>query len=1136
MMNTIIEKYIQTLQQGYIHDPNRILQDYHKEIKEIEGYRGRELLELLQNAVDELDDADEKCVCIELTGKTLTVSNNGNVFSEAGVVSLMYSDLSPKYNDSNYIGNKGTGFRSILNWAESVCIFSGTLSIGFNPEYADEQLYILLNNQNVLQYRNAHPELKMATLVAPKIIDTIENSSFDTAIRIELIDSEKILASVKQQLSQIDVKLLLFLKKLEHLIIVDESGKTEFIKTIISETDGITVVEVQKVVDGEVVFRDEWHLAHENGQIDEQHYGITIAYKHDMSVEPDVLYSFFRTDVTFPIPALVHGTFDLSADRNHLLKNKANEQVLYQVSKLLVSVAKTLTDGEVNYAPLRLLATRRNFPNELTWVNFDFSELYYDAVAESKIFPTVNGEYISFYDRPRFFRHNLADYLDGDMFKELLLYTEDSAVFNFVSKIAAIKKSNLKYDYSDIVKRINTALPSMSLRSRAFCCVSFLSEYVQKIENNFPCFVLDMDGKPINDSQTVFLQPEAKDNNFTEPPSFANIRYLNAGLRKELEDALQSRTASELASKLQKLNVRIYNLTTIIQSVISKLNNREHKGSNKTKRLCIETAKWLWKNRKTVFELNLSKIGIPLISRDGILRDASNLYWGADYGNCVTEDLFANKKDLFVAGPTIYGIGDEDVAEFIVFFSALGIAKYPRYLHGQEVKASPEYISALTANFDYPLKAEDNYYPSEADMEKSGVRVLSNVRVTLIDHYEYILDNASSKAIITWLKADRDAFTLVSAEHETGTNCAYLIQGYQQNRRTITAIQVLSYMRYEFLNHEWIEVSGDRYAPLQCLLLSKVGDKLLPYVIAPNLEDYVENINKKTTEMAETKDLLIKIGLADDFSKLSISQFYSVLLRLPEIDLSGELGKVLYLSITLAQGFEGDYENNMMFREHMENGKVFCKNSKSFLPIREVYYLSEKTVSSEVLHGFNIIAIPSRRSMQTIEKYLGVKPLRLKVKIEGVPTYHALDHDFGADFSSFKTFALCYRMKNAKQGEVSLLKSLKVRLCSKIAANYGNGTVELGNYAYIKGENGEVYLKAPNNIKEISALKSDLDFCAVAAEIITSTSDIQDGELYGYEESNRRKVLIQDFDSLDILTEARETLNFMQSRKELFLI
>jgi len=1142
-MNAIVRREVELLHKGYKDNPKLMLQTNIQENEKIQGYRGRELLELLQNAVDELEGAKDKIVKIELNEKTLCVSNNGRVFSEDGVISLMYSNLSPKYKKNQYIGNKGTGFRSILNWAESVSVFSGELSIEFSPKYAEEELQELLKNENVAEYEKTQPELKMATLVAPKIIENISNHTFDTTIRIELIDSDEIRKNVRQQLSQLDAKFLLFLENLEHLIIIDSGNKTEYIKQPPSSMDKNTVVSIKKITNDKIETKDDWCLSYDNGKIENQSYRVTVAYKLDMSVKPDNLYSFFKTDVSFPIPALVHGTFDLTEDRNHLIKNKVNELVLTKIVFLLVDVAKDIAKGEVSYLPLQLLTVSGNFPTELSWCDFDFSSLYRKTIEESKVFPTVNSEYISFVDNLKFYSHDLAEYLCGEQFKDLLIFTKNIKIKKFITQTALQRKQDLKYGYADLVSKIDNILPELSIKERAACCAAFLAEYEDKITSKFPSFILDVAGNKVDNLHTVFLQPE-KGADFSEPPSFANIRYLNLELRRALEDVLDSKTGRALSAKLDKLNVREYNLTTIIQSVVSKLRNKENKGSKKTRSKCVSTVKWFWRNRKIVSELNLKNVGIPLVARDGIMRNAEKLYWGIEYGNRITENLFTGRSDLFVSSPTIYDIDADDLEEFTLFFSALGVAKYPRLLFKEKIKVSPGYVSLLKEKLTYPITVHDRSYFTERDIRNDNANFDSIINATVIENFEYILEKASTKAIILWLKADANAFALVSAERESGKSCAYLNKVQWQYYRTIPANKVWCYMRYEFFNQKWIDVSGERYAPADCILFNKVADKLLPHIIAPNLDDFIENINKKSTETSEIKDLLSKLGVADEFSKLSVPQFYNILLTLPTVDTSGELSRSLYMSIIMAQGFgnKSGYESNASFKEYMERGSVFCKDSKGFISVKEAYYLREKTVSREVLHKFNIVDIPNRQSKQTIEAFLGVKPFPLKGKMEGVPVYHELDNDFAQDFKNYIVYALCYRIKSTEVKEISKFKSLKVRLCNRITANYDGNSVDLNPYDYIKGLNNEICLRVPPNIKEIGQLKTDIDFCAVIAEIVTSTIDIQETnlfsrlrELYNYDEVNRRKVLLQEFGGFDILSEARGIFNFTQSHKEQFL-
>ena len=112
------------------------------EKRDVRGYHGREILELLQNADDayqKLINSGEKPGCkleinISFFNNILTVSNTGTFFDNDGVKAIVQGNNSPK--KGNFIGSKGTGFRSVLNWATSVQINSGDFHIQFSEEFA----------------------------------------------------------------------------------------------------------------------------------------------------------------------------------------------------------------------------------------------------------------------------------------------------------------------------------------------------------------------------------------------------------------------------------------------------------------------------------------------------------------------------------------------------------------------------------------------------------------------------------------------------------------------------------------------------------------------------------------------------------------------------------------------------------------------------------------------------------------------------------------------------------------------------------------------------------------------------------------------------------------------------------------
>ena len=146
------EEYVERLKNEYIdnqiksQERDLLIQDNNIEKEQIKGYHGREILELLQNADDAFqkminEGKVAKCdleVIIDYDEKNhiLRVANTGTFFDYDGIKAIVQGNNSTK--KGKYIGNKGTGFRSILNWAEEVRIISGDFHIGFSEKYAQE--------------------------------------------------------------------------------------------------------------------------------------------------------------------------------------------------------------------------------------------------------------------------------------------------------------------------------------------------------------------------------------------------------------------------------------------------------------------------------------------------------------------------------------------------------------------------------------------------------------------------------------------------------------------------------------------------------------------------------------------------------------------------------------------------------------------------------------------------------------------------------------------------------------------------------------------------------------------------------------------------------------------------------------
>ena len=139
----------------YLRQPDRLFGDLNREISYTNEYQGREVFELLQNANDAGAVEEKKSdVFITANEHGLLIANTGKPFDAPGVMSLMISDNSPKKKQRHkFIGNKGLGFRAVLNWSDCPFLISGDLALSFDRGFAEEQVSRLRGKNSQLSKR-----------------------------------------------------------------------------------------------------------------------------------------------------------------------------------------------------------------------------------------------------------------------------------------------------------------------------------------------------------------------------------------------------------------------------------------------------------------------------------------------------------------------------------------------------------------------------------------------------------------------------------------------------------------------------------------------------------------------------------------------------------------------------------------------------------------------------------------------------------------------------------------------------------------------------------------------------------------------------------------------------------------------
>ena len=229
---------------------SRIRQDKKIELDMRQEYSGRELYEMIQNADDE---GSPKVELVLTDDNHFHIKNWGDrPFTEGGLLSIMRSFLSTKTKESYQnaavrpIGNKGLGFRSLLNWSDKIIIHSNGVQCSFSEDIAKREWKMIkdrglkdgaLTQKDINDFERERPNnLPLPILSIPEIdCDNITkqdcfdiNGTCTTDVEI-LCKDQSVVSDIDSKLSSLPCSVLLFLRSIER-IDIDNKGKKRVIK------------------------------------------------------------------------------------------------------------------------------------------------------------------------------------------------------------------------------------------------------------------------------------------------------------------------------------------------------------------------------------------------------------------------------------------------------------------------------------------------------------------------------------------------------------------------------------------------------------------------------------------------------------------------------------------------------------------------------------------------------------------------------------------------------------------------------------------------------------------------------------------------------------------------------------------
>lgn len=1140
-LQDLINEEISKIRDKYLRSANEIVRDYNDEDKLKKDYSGRQIYELLQNADDEASElAGGGSVLISLKGNVLTISNTGNAFSIKGIKSLMYPNASPKKIHKNKIGCKGLGFRSVLNWSDEIKIKTKEFCVEFSGEIA-RRFYsgIIKDNPKLLEgiKELVTEEYPIALLCCPNCTSEVLTTNDKYATSISLTCKLNLIEAIKQEIETLSFEELIFLKNLKTIHIVTdtqeriiekiEDGKTVYLneKNLLTQEDKDRLWTVYKK-QGEIIVNEN----------QSKEYEFIIAYPDEDIGRDNVLYSYFKTDIVMPYPALIHGTFELTSDRNNLLKGEeSNNKIL--VSKLIDFMIETSVDlaeksNTCDYTPLKLLVSDNS--SYILDNHFGFSQKLKEKLKTAKILPTVSGKYISINDNPKYSEYRFDKYVNPKVFNTLLLGTDDEYIQDFLTDILNPYWSRF-YSVNDFVSYIDNDIEYYKdINQKASIINYFCNQYPYE-SKYFPHLLVDSYGDIVKDDRKVFIL-DVNDEKM-QLPKWVNVSFLNTQLVTKLKELFDINSNRQLADNLKLFNVNEYSFKTVYDAIKSQINKDDLKVEESK-----EILRWLFNYYSSHGkEIDVAvNVKIPILN--GELVDSRKAYFGVEYDNIIGKKILDTFTENYICDKNFLGFIDGSLEIVKEFLKWIGVREFPRI-----IKINLEYPERYNYA-DYYLEKKGRYICGDGSFSKAEFNLYS-VTVCISENLLSIMDKARFEDILAWFMLD-PYYQKLQIQGGVEVNEESKIVGRKDHKRYSSEVRnynMPSYTLWKLKNLDWVNTKIGKVSPIECCFKNYGADGLIyePIIDYKYLKSLPLQFNNN-----QVKGWLSFFGVADEFWNMDKRQIYKVLLSLPEYDDANLLGKRIYEQLNNIEEIDDIITNNLTYKKFLNEGKVLAKtiNGKAYVESSKVYYTDKRLYSTDVLKNFNMFDFKSRAGEQRVNKLFGVRPLKdIKVSIVDNVVVHQLNGEFQNYYVDFLPYVYADRITLKNESSIfRALHSMRVMLCDGLTFNYSVNNnfykATLKDYESIVSKESKVaYIKVPKNIVNFDELQKEIKFASAVADILEQILDVS-GDSSFYRDLFMKNRVDRDFtmqhdrsdEGLVYLNEARKKFGANINKEEDF--
>ncbi|NOZ22053.1 MAG: DUF3883 domain-containing protein [Planctomycetes bacterium] len=1051
----VIQK-ISSAQRGlYNREPRELISHYNRETSALDGYRGRQVLELLQNADDAGADLADGCkVVFSLDRDRLIIANTGTPFTHDGLMSLVISDCSPKQLDRNrFIGCKGLGFRAVLTWTERPLIVSGSLRVCFDRHAATRYVESLANNgaQRVAEFHRSVGRWPVPVMRFPQIpteddqdlqvARRFQEKGFTTVVVLPLPSGERgeeVLAEAQKQLSELPTSAMLFCRHLvdvkiegvvsRHWTLLREDVDHERSRVIVSDGDEDRYWDIHRrsgIVPPEAA-------AETTGGRQEYEIGIAIPESPETPCDTNALCVFFPTRERLPCPLILHATLETTEDRNRIVDHASNRCVLEALAEHLAAVLEAEAHPYDPHRPLQLLCGIDNADHEL--VRLGFVESVKQAVCAKRLFlrldghtDTANGAVLPPHDV-------WADVADASWFPEMLVLPPNERTVDLVRWLG------LSWLDRDSLKSRLRTMVAAAQPERAGTTLGQLVDANQLRSIGVDGLLLERQGCPVAEGEECFFTPTEE---LPPLPVWAQgVRFLDAAFQRALLHASGHSSLRGLAGELERNAAKVseYRFDTVARAIISSLNSDKDLTDAERLQRWRDLLAWLLRASEGSRQV-LPQLPVSVATAQGALKRATSLYLSERYprGQIVARLYGPLNEDDFVANPEGLGLSEFDESEVEEFLIALGVRAMPRSAqlpaYGQSSADHRAFCEFVVNSLPFPISVRSKLCESPSDV-RSHCSSYQISGLSVPDRFLRILKEGDPVAVMAYLMSEQQ--TVLAAENIESA-CFQAMVGGERKHWDDHAVPIPNPVLHWLRETPWIPgQDGERHRPAE-IMLSSAGLRVLPSVYCRHAIDHRDELLTSRGGKQAVDAVLWRLGAVASLEMMESEQVYDLLLSLPERDPQGGSVSAIYRTLLESNITAKDGPNRSEF---LRSGKVWARyqGEGQFLPMAQVRYNANVTLPDAVVSRIALLDLPRRRSATAVKQLLDVKPLSSgEVALSVVQDDTEYDvHSEDANAFLRRCIPYIYALRLGKKldddlRELRLLKQTSLYVCSRLA-------------------------------------------------------------------------------------------------------